>query len=130
MILLYNKTFKGNYKPTPVIYRNMIVHFRRGDNLFRVMMRDIKSDLPPHIKLHNDNGIYTFEVYDNNKVILVYQINKFVGLYNFQMTYWFKTGNVFSSYYDFICDYWWYPPVSDRTEFDITGGNYDFYFND
>ena len=130
MIQLYNPSIKGGYRPSCVQYRNMIVHLRGGHSLFRVMMRDITEGLPEHIKLYNDGGLYTFEVIKEGQIVLTYQINKFVGLYNFQMTYWYITGGVFASYYDFICDYWWYPPVGERTEWDITGGNYDYYFND
>jgi len=118
----------NSYRPPVIYYRNKITSFRGGDSLFDCTMKDIQLELPQHIKLKYDNGIYTFSVYKDGFLLFSYRINKFVGLYNFQMKYWYETGNSFCSYFSFICDYWFYPPVnSDRIEYDITGGCYDYY---
>ena len=120
-----------SYRPPIIQYRNKLISFRGNNSLFDCTMNDIQCELPKHIDLKYKNGIYTFSVMTDGQLLFKYRINKFVGLYNFQMKYWYETGNVFSSYFDFICDYWWSPPVNhDRTEWDITGGNYDYYKKD
>jgi hypothetical protein len=79
---------------------------------------------------HNNNVIknYTFLIKEGDFILWSYSISSYIGFYNFQMTLWYKTGITFATYYSFENDYFWYPPfIAERTEWDITGGNYDYY---
>ena len=117
-----------SYRPPVIYYRNKLISFRGNESLFDCTMKDIQCELPPHITINFKGGIYTFNVMKEGQILFYYRINKFIGLYNFQMKYWYETGNNFSSYFSFICDYWFDPPINeDRTQWDITGEHWSEY---